>query len=219
MAFRSGAFALTTMGRRGIAIISSRLAHSTVRGSIKMARKSLEFATVGESTASGPKISSRSPFAAGLSMWGGSFLMLLPGGLIVTYIGEIIAGTTRHGVPSQVGLIVFLTGLVYLGFRLVSGQMKERRAVKELYEEQALLNRAKSKHGVLTVSEAALDCRLSILDAKQAFERLSKLSVCQIDVTEQGERCYRFPSFENPCEPVETLMPGFTLEVKEKDPA
>ncbi|MBI5175538.1 MAG: hypothetical protein HY986_21820, partial [Candidatus Melainabacteria bacterium] len=180
---------------------------------------SLEFATVGESAASGRKISSRSPFAAGLSMWGGSFLMLLPGGLIVTYIGEIIAGTTRHGVPSQVGLIAFLTGLVYLGFRLVSGQLKERRAVKELYEEQALLNRAKSKHGVLTVSEAALDCRLSILDAKQAFERLSKLSVCQIDVTEQGELCYRFPSFENPCEPVETLMPGFTLEVKEKDPA
>ncbi len=171
------------------------------------------------SLSSASKASPLSSGVSGLSMWGGSFLMLLPGGLIVTYIGEIIAGTTRHGVPSQLGLIVFLSGLVFLGFRMVSGQLKERRAVKELQEEQAILNRAKTKSGVLTVSEAALDCRLSILDAKQAFERLSRLSVCQVDVTELGELCYRFPSFENPSAPSETLMPGFKLEVKEKDPA
>ncbi len=192
-----------------------------------MARKSVEFTgktagravEVSGAAESGAGLKSRSPVVSGLAMWGGSFLMLLPGGLIVTYIGEIIAGTTRHGVPSQLGLIAFLTGLVYLGFRLVAGQLKERRAVKELYEEQALLNHAKSKGGVLTVSEAALNCRLSILDAKLAFERLSRLSVCQVDVTEQGEICYRFPSFESRSAPVDTLMPGLELHIKEVDPA
>jgi len=81
----------------------------------------------------------RTPVAASPSssrslgaIWGGSFLMLLPGGLIVTYIGEIITGTTRHRVPSQVGLIAFLAGLVFLGFKLVTRQPNLQQQVQIL---------------------------------------------------------------------------------------
>ncbi|MBP9091326.1 hypothetical protein KBI23_09870 [bacterium] len=150
------------------------------------------------------------------AMWGGSFLLLVPGGLVITYIGEIIAGTTKHGVPSQVGLIAFLSGLVFLGFTLVTGQLKERQAVKELNAEQTLLLRAKDKGGVITVAEAALESRLSILDAKRAFERLSALGVCQVDVTEQGELCYRFAGFQAAAGGYATLMAPMEVELTDQ---
>ncbi|MBP6594909.1 MAG: hypothetical protein KA255_17935 [Candidatus Obscuribacter sp.] len=151
------------------------------------------------------------------AIWGGSFLMLLPGGLIVTYIGEIITGTTRHGVPSQVGLIAFLAGLVFLGFKLVTGQLKERQAVKELNEEQTLLLRARVKGGVITVAEAAVESRLSILDAKRAFEKLSALGVCHVDVTEQGELCYRFAGFLPNTDLGTTLMAPLEMQFDRED--
>lgn len=160
-----------------------------------------------------PAIVALSTFRSLGAMWGGSFLMLVPGGLVITYIGEIIAGTTRHGVPSQVGLIAFLIGLVFLGFKLVTGQLKERQAVKELNEEQTLLLRARGKGGIITVAEAALESRLSILDAKRAFERLSALGVCQVDVTEQGELCYRFAGFQGAAGDYATLMAPIETEL------
>lgn len=126
----------------------------------------------------------------------GTFLILLCGGLIVTYIGEIIQGTTKHGVASQLGLITFLAGLVFVGLKLIQSQLKERRALKEINEEQLLLSRAKNKGGSLTVSEAALECKLGISDTKKAFERLALTGVCRVDVNESGELFYWFPSFE-----------------------
>jgi len=135
-----------------------------------------------------------STFKADLSFAIGSFMMLLCSGLIVTYISEIITNTTRHGVASQMGLIVFLCGLVFVGWKLVQGRLHDKKAVKELKEEQLILNRARANVGSLTVSEVALECQMSIADAKKAFERLSMLGVCQVDVTDEGELCYRFPS-------------------------
>lgn len=132
-----------------------------------------------------------------LFWYGGILLILLSGGLIVTYVGELIAGETRHGVASQLGLITFLCGLVFVGYKLVSVQLNEKKAVKELTEEQTILNLAKSNAGSLTVSQTALDCRLRISDTKKAFERLSMTGVCQVDVTQQGELYYRFPTFES----------------------
>ena len=129
----------------------------------------------------------------------GVFLVLMSGGLIVTYIGEIVSGTTRHGVASQLGLIVFLCGIVFAGGKMIQGRLTEHNAVKQLKEEQLILNRAKSSGGALTVSQTALDCKLRIADAKKAFERLALSGVCRVDVTDRGELCYRFPSFEKPC--------------------
>lgn len=129
---------------------------------------------------------------------GGVFLVLMAGGLIVTFTGELMVGDTRgHSVGSQLGLIVFLCGIFFVGCKMIMSKLNERKAIKELKEEQLLLNRAKAEKGVLTVSEAALECQMSILDTKKAFERLALTSVCRIDVTEEGELCYRFPSFES----------------------
>ncbi len=124
------------------------------------------------------------------------FLSIFSAGLIVTYIGEILTGTTRHGVPSQLGLIAFLTGILCTGLYQLRGRLKERTAIKELQEEQAALNKAKSRGGIITVSEMALESGMRISDVKRAFERLSATSVCHVDVTDDGEICYCFPSFQ-----------------------
>jgi len=127
--------------------------------------------------------------------FGGILLILTCVGLIVTYIGEIIAGTAKYGVASHLGLITFLAGLILLSGYLMRGQLKERRALQEIKEEQAILSRAKINGGSLTISEVALECGIGISDAKRAFERLSKTGVCQVDVSSQGELYYRFPAF------------------------
>ena len=127
----------------------------------------------------------------------GVLLVLISGGLVVTFTGELMAGETRgHSFGSQLGLIVFLCGFVFVGCKMIMSKLNEQKAIKELREEQVLLNRAKAQKGVLTVSEAALGCQLRISDTKKAFERLALTGVCRIDVTEEGELCYRFPSFE-----------------------
>lgn len=126
----------------------------------------------------------------------GTFLILLSGGLIVTYVGEIITGTTRHGVASQLGLIAFLCGLVFVGMKLINAQLIERQAVKEIQEEQAILSQAKLKGGTLTISSAALDCKMRISDTKKVFERLAQTGICRVDVNDAGELYYWFPTFE-----------------------
>lgn len=126
----------------------------------------------------------------------GTVLILFCGGLIVTYIGEIIQGTTRHGVASQLGLITFLAGLLFVGLKLIQSQLRERRALREINEEQLLLSRAKTQGGSLSISEAALECKLGISDTKKAFERLALTGVCRVDVNDAGELYYWFPSFE-----------------------
>ncbi|MBX3074804.1 hypothetical protein KF728_01680 [Candidatus Obscuribacterales bacterium] len=136
---------------------------------------------------SGSLVSSR-------SFWLGVSLIIFCGGLDVTYIAEIITGETRHGVSSQLGLITFMAGLVFVGWKLVEAKLREGKAWKELREEQLILSRAKTNGGTLTVSETALESGISILDAKKAFERLSLSGVCQVDVTDEGELCYNFPS-------------------------
>jgi hypothetical protein len=134
----------------------------------------------------------------------------------VTYIAEIIAGETKHGISSQLGLITFLAGLVVVGWKLVESRLKESRAWKELGEEQLILSRAKSNGGSLTVTQTALECGVSILDAKKAFERLSMSGVCQVDVTDDGELCYNFPSLRLKLEANE--KPYQSLEIKQAEP-
>lgn len=129
--------------------------------------------------------------------WFSVFLITFCSGLIVTYIAEFIAHENKHPISSQAGLIVFLAGIVFICVRNVRIHLREGKAVKELKEEQSILNRARQRKQPLTITETALDCQLRISDAKKAFERLSLTGVCQIDVTEEGELCYRFPSFES----------------------
>lgn len=124
------------------------------------------------------------------------FITIFSTGLIVTYVGELVTGTTRHGVSSQLGLIVFLALIVYAGVQMLRSRLAERTAVKGLKDEQAILNLAKARNGMITVSETALECQMQISESKKAFERLSLTSVCRVDVTDDGEICYRFPSFE-----------------------
>lgn len=140
------------------------------------------------------------------------FLVLLCCGLNITYFGEIIEGTTKHGVASQLGLMFFLSGLAFIGWRSIQRRMKETRALQELKEEQLIMNRARTYSGVLFISETALDCQLSISGTKKAFERLSLLGVCRVDVTDDGELCYRFPSLKTKDRNEEEQILGIELE-------
>lgn len=142
----------------------------------------------------------------------GVFMLIFCCGLNVTYIAEIIAGETKHGVASQLGLIFFLSGLAYVGWRMIQGRLKETRALKELKEEQLIMNRARTYSGVLFIGETALDCQLSISDTKKAFERLSLLGICRVDVTEEGELCYNFPSLKTKNRNEEQQILGIDLE-------
>lgn len=142
-------------------------------------------------------------YARSRAFWLGVSLIIFCGGLDITYIAELIAGETQHGVSSQLGLIFFMAGLTFVGWKLVESRLRESKGMKELREEQLILSRAKSNGGALTVSETALESGISILDAKKAFERLSMSGVCQVDVTEEGELCYNFPSLRLKLEPGE----------------
>ena len=152
------------------------------------------------------------PFTGVAAFVSGIVMMLFCSGLIVTYTAEIIVGETKHGVSSQLGLIVFLAGLVFVGWKLVQGRLVENKAVRELQEEQLILSKAKTRGQALTVSETALECQLSISETKKAFERLALTGVCQIDVTDEGELCYNFPSLRPKNQPEEDHILGINFE-------
>jgi hypothetical protein len=124
-------------------------------------------------------------------------LILFSGFLLTTSIVEILAHENKHALSTLVGLAVFFGGLLVICSRNVWIQSNDRKAMRELREEQSILNRARQTKLALTIPETALNCQLRIADTKKAFERLSLTGVCQIDVTEEGELCYRFPSFES----------------------
>ncbi|MBX9569693.1 MAG: hypothetical protein K2X77_12395 [Candidatus Obscuribacterales bacterium] len=143
---------------------------------------------------SGPQFSTLfQKFSFGFSL----FMIIFCGGLIVTYIAELLVHENKHPVSSQVGLMFFLAGLIVVCLRIVRIHLSDSKAVRELKEEQSILNRARQRKRPLTITETALDCQMRISDTKKAFERLSLTGVCQIDVTEEGELCYIFPSFES----------------------
>jgi len=125
------------------------------------------------------------------------FCTLLCGSLSVTYIGELFTGTTAHGVAEQLGLITFMLGIVFICGKVMQRQLHDHQALKEIEQEQLILNKAKASGGILTISEVALTCGMRISDSKATFERLSLTGVCQIDVNEKGELCYLFPTFSN----------------------
>lgn len=157
-------------------------------------------------TLKGPSVGQNMSFGFGI------FMLIFCCGLNVTYIAEIITGETKHGVASQLGLIFFLSGLAFVGWRMIQGRLKESRALKELKEEQLIMNRARNYSGVLFISETALDCQLSISDTKKAFERLSLLGICRVDVTDEGELCYRFPSLKTKNRNEEEQILGIDLQ-------
>ena len=128
-------------------------------------------------------------------------------GLIVSYTSEIFTGETPHGVASQLGLIVFLFGIILVCLNYLRGQWKERKAVKEVEAERLILGHAKAGKGIITVSAASLECGLSISNAKKTLERLAMTGVCHVDVSEQGELVYCFPSFESKPEPIGLIEP------------
>lgn len=126
----------------------------------------------------------------------GVLLMLGSIDLIITYIGEVVTHSYKYGVSEALGLIAFLIGLVFVGYKMMKVQLNDSKALRELKEEQLILNSAKGKGGSLSVSDAALDCRIRIADTKKAFERLALTGICQVDVSDAGELFYRFPTFE-----------------------
>lgn len=139
-------------------------------------------------------------FVAGLSKLFNAFLVfviIFCAGLVVSDLGEILAGEElKHGMSTQLGMLVFFSGIAIACSLYLRRQWGERGAVMQLQEEQLILNHAKANKGVISVTETSLECGLRISDTKKSLERLALTSVCHIDVGEQGELIYRFPAFE-----------------------
>ncbi|MEZ4537913.1 MAG: hypothetical protein R3D26_23390 [Cyanobacteriota/Melainabacteria group bacterium] len=114
----------------------------------------------------------------------------------VAFIIDAFTGDMRHGPGTQAACIIMFGGLFAACAFYLRSRWKDKGAVAELQQEQLILNLAKSNRGEVTVAEVSVDCGMSISVAKKAFERLAMTGVCQVDVSDQGELVYRFPSFE-----------------------
>ena len=114
----------------------------------------------------------------------------------VAFIIDAFTGDMRHGPGTQAACIIMFGGLFAACSFYLRSRWKDKGAVAELQQEQLILNLAKSNRGEVTVAEVSVDCGMSISVAKKAFERLAMTGVCQVDVSDQGELVYRFPSFE-----------------------
>ena len=114
----------------------------------------------------------------------------------VAFIIDAFTGDMRHGPGTQAACIIMFGGIFAACAFYLRSRWKDKGAVAELQQEQLILNLAKSNRGEVTVAEVSVDCGMSISVAKKAFERLAMTGVCQVDVSDQGELVYRFPSFE-----------------------
>ncbi|MEZ4544884.1 MAG: hypothetical protein R3C24_13445 [Cyanobacteriota/Melainabacteria group bacterium] len=114
----------------------------------------------------------------------------------VAFIIDAVTGDMRHGPGTQAACIIMFGGIFAACAFYLRSRWKDKGAVAELQQEQLILNLAKSNRGEVTVAEVSVDCGMSISVAKKAFERLAMTGVCQVDVSDQGELVYRFPSFE-----------------------
>ncbi|HMP50995.1 MAG TPA: hypothetical protein PKD05_05515 [Candidatus Melainabacteria bacterium] len=112
------------------------------------------------------------------------------------FIIDAFTGDMRHGPGTQAACIIMFGGIFAACVFYLRSRWRDKGAVAELQQEQLILNLAKSNQGEVTVAEVSVDCGLSISVTKKAFERLAMTGVCQVDVSDQGELVYRFPSFE-----------------------
>ena len=127
--------------------------------------------------------------------------------LNVSYIADIITGDSKQGVSTLLGLVVFLFGVILVCLSYLRRQSKERKALKEVEEEELILGHAKASQGLITVSAASLECGMPISHAKKCLERLAMTGVCHVDVSEQGQLLYCFPSFQSKPEPIGLIEP------------
>lgn len=112
------------------------------------------------------------------------------------FLIDAFTGDMRHGPGTQAACIIMFGGIFAACVFYLRSRWRDKGAVAELQQEQLILNLAKSNQGEVTVAEVSVDCGLSISVTKKAFERLAMTGVCQVDVSDQGELVYRFPSFE-----------------------
>lgn len=146
------------------------------------------------------------------------FMLLFFGMMFVMDVVELVTRTNKEPISTGLGLLVFLGGMIFMLARNVFRHVGDQNAVRELKEEQSILNRARQSGAPLTITETALDCQLRIADTKKAFERLALTGVCRIDVTEEGELCYKFPSFSSGARKVKASeYEPETLETIEKE--
>jgi len=111
-----------------------------------------------------------------------------------------ICGGNMH-LSGSVAALLFFVGITVGGAVVVRAQLKNRRALKELNQEQCVLGYAKAEKGRgLTVSEISLTCSLNIGDTAAVINRLLMRGVCQVDVSDEGELIYAFSCFSKQIE-------------------
>ncbi len=120
-------------------------------------------------------------------------VLVLCVGLIATAAGDIATGHVRN-VAGMVGAITWLIGLSLAILLYLKTRLKERATVRHIREEQFILRCAKARAGLLTLADASYECQMTIADTKRALDRLVKLGVCQVDVSDDGDMIYKFSS-------------------------
>jgi predicted DNA-binding transcriptional regulator len=155
--------------------------------------------SVSQSQSQGPGIKSTSLLIIG------TLVALFSGCCAAEVIVEMLGASVQFS--GFVAALVFFVGLIVASAAVVRAQLKERKAVKDLNQEQRILNYAKAENGRgLTVSEISLTCALTIRDTVDVINSLVTRGVCQTDVSEKGELLYAFPCFSKQKEVQEKIV-------------
>ena len=125
---------------------------------------------------------------------GGSLLGL---GSACCLLEEIVWFCVGHvkEVGGQAAATLFFVGLLVGSILVVRNEWTKRKALKEARQEQLVLRLSKNEpNNALTISSISLNCAISLAEALEVANRLTKRGVCTVDVSDSGDMLYCFPS-------------------------
>ena len=91
----------------------------------------------------------------------------------------------------NIGLLVFFSGTTLLG-GWIARRMLTRPRRSDFEIEQAVLALAAAHGGRLTLAEVSTGCRLRVVEARAALQRLCGLGVADLQMTSEGAEVYAF---------------------------
>ena len=140
----------------------------------------------------------------------GATIALVSAFFVAGGIVQLATGDTETPRDGSVGLIVIFGGTFVAGAYLIWRMLRRRprdagsgdplvdeppAPPTEADRERQVLRFAESEHGRVTVPEVAVNCDVTIAEAKATLDRLAMLQAATIQVTPSGVLVYVFPGF------------------------
>lgn len=144
----------------------------------------------------------------------GGFVSLASVFFVAVAVGDLFGGDPETSTGVLVGLLLFFSGTAvsggYLARRQLFGVAPDPEDLEPSQERQ-ILRLAAERGGTLRVAEVVVHTNLSVTEAQEAFDRLSRTDVVHLDSDDDGHMLYRFPGLED--------EHSITSQVVESEPA